>query len=81
MPRRPTNEHEYEGDYRPSAGVHLDPLNVRVEPADMAYLVQLTDALNTTLDLQTLLVRTSELVRAILPYRIFAILLAIRNSV
>ncbi len=75
MPRRPTNEHEYEGDYRPSAGVHLDPLNVRVEPADMAYLVQLTDALNTTLDLQTLLVRTSELVRAILPYRIFAILL------
>ncbi len=75
MPRRPTNEHEYEGDYRPSAGVHLDPLNVRVEPADLAYLVQLTDALNTTLDLQTLLVRTSELVRAILPYRIFAILL------
>ena len=75
MTRRPTNEHEYEGDYRPSAGVHLDPLNVRVEPADLAYLVQLTDALNTTLDLQTLLVRTSELVRAILPYRIFAILL------
>ena len=75
MSRRPTNEHEYEGDYRPSAGVRLDPLNVRVEPADLAYLVQLTDALNTTLDLQTLLVRTSELVRAILPYRIFAILL------
>ena len=41
----------------------------------LAYLVQLTDALNTTLDLQTLLNRTSELVRAIIHYRIFAILL------
>ena len=75
MSRRPTTEHEYEGDYRPSAGTHIDPTNVRVEPADLAYLVQLADALNTTLDLQTLLVRTSELVRAIIPYRIFAILL------
>ena len=54
---------------------HLDPVNVRVEPADLTYLVQLADALNTTLDLQTLLNRTSELVRAIINYRIFAILL------
>jgi sigma-B regulation protein RsbU (phosphoserine phosphatase) len=46
-----------------------------VEPADLSYLVQLADALNTTLDLQTLLVRTSELVRAIINYRIFSILL------
>jgi len=67
--------HEYEGDYRPAAAAHLDPLNVRVEPADLTYLVQLADALNTTLDLQTLLNRTSELVRAIIHYRIFAILL------
>jgi sigma-B regulation protein RsbU (phosphoserine phosphatase) len=37
--------------------------------------MRLTDALNTTLDLQTLLSRTSELVRALIPYRIFAIFL------
>ena len=48
---------------------------MRVEPADLSYLVQLADALNTTLDLQTLLNRTSELVRAIINYRIFAIFL------
>ena len=41
----------------------------------MAYLMKLTDALNTTLDLQTLLNRTSELVRAVINYRIFAIFL------
>ena len=53
----------------------LDPINARIEPADVAYLMRLTDALNTTLDLQTLLSRTSELVRAVIPYRIFAIFL------
>ena len=72
-------EPEYEGDYRPAPSdnplAHLDPGNVRVEPADLSYLVQLADALNTTLDLQTLLNRTSELVRAIINYRIFAIFL------
>ena len=71
--------HEFEGDYRPAASTHpyahLDPANVRVETADLTYLIQLADALNTTLDLETLLSRTSELVRAIIPYRIFAILL------
>jgi sigma-B regulation protein RsbU (phosphoserine phosphatase) len=35
----------------------------------------MADALNTTLDLETLLNRTSELVRAVIHYRIFAILL------
>ena len=74
-----TPEPEYEGDYRPADSdnplAHLDPVNVRVEPADLSYLVQLADALNTTLDLQTLLNRTSELVRAIINYRIFAIFL------
>jgi sigma-B regulation protein RsbU (phosphoserine phosphatase) len=50
-------------------------MNARIEPADFAYLMRLTDAINTTLDLQTLLSRTSELVRAVLPYRIFAIFL------
>jgi sigma-B regulation protein RsbU (phosphoserine phosphatase) len=77
-PKQPA-EPEFEGDYRPASAenplAHLDPVNVRVEPADLSYLVQLADALNTTLDLQTLLNRTSELVRAIINYRIFAILL------
>ncbi len=35
----------------------------------------MADTLNTTLDLQTLLNRTSELVRSMIPYRIFSILL------
>ncbi len=67
--------HEFEGDYRPAAPARLDPANVRIEPADMAYFMRLTDALNTTLDLQTLLGRTAELVRTVIPYRIFAIFL------
>ncbi|HEX3892726.1 MAG TPA: GAF domain-containing protein [Terracidiphilus sp.] len=78
-PPTPRNEPEYEGDYRPAdrenPHAYLDPFNVRVEPADLTYLVQMADALNTTLDLQTLLNRTSELVRAIIHYKIFAILL------
>jgi len=75
----PRERHEFEGDYRPAdpanPQAHLDPQNIRVETADVAYLMQLADALNTTLDLQTLLVRTAELVRALIHYRIFAILL------
>ncbi len=78
-PPSPPEEPELEGDYRPAGPAnpfaHLDPINVRVEPGDIAYLAQLADALNTTLDLQTLLNRTSELVRAVIHYRIFAILL------
>ena len=74
-PPTPPASHEFEGDYRPAEPAHLDPVNVRIEPADFAYLMRLTDAINTTLDLQTLLSRTSELVRAILPYHIFAIFL------
>src|ERR1035437_7651013 len=76
----PTHEqHDFEGDYRPANPgapfAHLDPMNIRVEPADLAYLMQIADALNTTLDLQTLLTRTSELVRTVIQYKIFAILL------
>jgi phosphoserine phosphatase RsbU/P len=67
--------HELEGDYRPAAPSQLDPINARIEPVDAAYLMKLTDALNNTLDLQTLLGRTSELVRAVINYRIFAIFL------
>jgi phosphoserine phosphatase RsbU/P len=66
---------ELEGDYRPSEPTHLDPVNARIEPVDAEYLLKLTEALNTTLDLQTLLNRTSELVRAVINYRIFAIFL------
>jgi sigma-B regulation protein RsbU (phosphoserine phosphatase) len=75
-PPVPATAPEFEGDYRPaSSTTYLDPLNIRIEPADLTYLVQLADALNTTLDLQTLLTRTSELVRAVIHYRIFAIFL------
>jgi sigma-B regulation protein RsbU (phosphoserine phosphatase) len=75
----PHEETGFEGDYRPAdaanPGAHLDPGNIRVEAADVAYLMQLAEALNTTLDLETLLRRTAELVAAVIPYRIFVILL------
>src|SRR5580658_1403549 len=78
-PPSPPHEPEFEGDYHlvdpANPGAHLDPANIRVETADVAYLLQMADALNTTLDLQTLLNRTSELVRTVIHYRIFAILL------
>jgi phosphoserine phosphatase RsbU/P len=74
-PPSPPHSSEFEGDYRPAASAPLDPANPRVEPADLGFLMKLTDALNTTLDLQTLLTRTSELVRAVIDYRIFAIFL------
>ena len=78
-PPSPPKHHELEGDYRPAdssnPSAHLDPINVRIESSDLTYLAQMADALNTTLDLQTLLNRTSELVRTIINYRIFAILL------
>jgi len=78
-PPSPAEHHDLEGDYRPAASAnplaHLDPINVRIEPADLTYLVALADALNTTLDLQTLLNRTAELVRTVINYRIFAIFL------
>jgi sigma-B regulation protein RsbU (phosphoserine phosphatase) len=75
----PRTEPEFEGDYRPAdlanPGTYYDPGEIRVEAADVAYLMQLADALNTTLDLETLMKRTAELVAAVIPYRIFAILL------
>jgi sigma-B regulation protein RsbU (phosphoserine phosphatase) len=74
-PPSPAEGTEFEGDYRPAGPTSLDPIHARVETADVVYLMQMADALNTTLDLQTLLTRTSELVRAIIHYRIFAILL------
>ncbi len=75
VPVKNRREPEYEGDYRPAAATYLDPVNARIEPADYQYLLHLAEALNTTLDLRTLLRRTSELIRGVIPYRIFAILL------
>jgi phosphoserine phosphatase RsbU/P len=82
MPTPPpssSRETEFEGDYRPpdsqNPHAHLDPTNIRIEIADLTFLTHMADALNTTLDLQTLLNRASELVRSIIPYRIFSILL------
>jgi sigma-B regulation protein RsbU (phosphoserine phosphatase) len=72
--------HELEGDYRPAAGTYLDPVNARVDPADYSYLLRLAETLNTTLDLRTLLKRTAELIRIVIPYRIFAILLLDESS-
>jgi sigma-B regulation protein RsbU (phosphoserine phosphatase) len=74
-PPATTPEPEFEGDYRPASGGYLDPVNPRIDPGDYTYLLRLTEALNTTLDLRTLLRRTSELVRDVIQYRIFAILL------
>jgi sigma-B regulation protein RsbU (phosphoserine phosphatase) len=75
----PHKEPEFEGDYRPAdpanPGAYYDPGDIRVEASDVAYMMQMADALNTTLDLETLLKRTAELVQAVIPYRIFAILL------
>jgi sigma-B regulation protein RsbU (phosphoserine phosphatase) len=77
-PSSPRNETELAGELRadgasvPEAQPDAD---LQVEPADVVYLMRLADALNTTLDLETLLRRTSELVGAVIPYSIFAILL------
>lgn len=66
--------HAYEGDYRPTTTAPVESA-VRVDPIEIGFLMQLADALNTTLDLKTLLNRTADLVRAVIEYRIFAILL------
>jgi len=76
----------FEGDYRPAqAGVGgaLDsttseltwPSSIRLQPLQLDFLMRLADALNTTLDLNTLMHRVADLVRAVIDYRIFAILL------
>jgi sigma-B regulation protein RsbU (phosphoserine phosphatase) len=77
----------FEGDYRPAQGVvadasgalaasaYPDAANIRLEPLQLDFLMRLADALNTTLDLNTLMHRVADLVRAVIDYRIFAILL------
>ena len=79
----------FEGDYRPAqvklpgAGAGVATLgpevpgarNIRLESLQVDFLMRLADALNTTLDLNTLMHRVADLVRAVIDYRIFAILL------
>jgi phosphoserine phosphatase RsbU/P len=82
-PRRPTAaggdipqpEEHFEGDYRPAPDTPPPSPNIRVEPLQLDFLHTLADALNTTLDLNTLMHRVADLVRAVIDYRIFAILL------
>ncbi len=70
------SEHAFEGDYRPGAELQPAPANQpRVEPLQIDFLQRLADALNTTLDLNTLMHRVADLVRAVIDYRILAILL------
>lgn len=54
---------------------HAHNQNIRVEPLAVDFLHTLADALNATLDLNTLMHRVADLVRSIIDYRIFAILL------
>jgi len=49
--------------------------NIRLEPLQLEFLMRLADALNTTLELNTLMHRVADLVRAVIDYQIFAILL------
>jgi sigma-B regulation protein RsbU (phosphoserine phosphatase) len=72
------SEQHFEGDYRPAAETDettQTPVNIRVEPLQVDFLHRLADALNTTLDLNTLMHRVADLVRAVIEYQIFAILL------
>jgi sigma-B regulation protein RsbU (phosphoserine phosphatase) len=72
----PPNEHDgFEGDYRPASPETAPKTEPRVDSMQIDFLTRLADALNTTLDLQTLLHRVADLVRAVIDYRIFAILL------
>ena len=65
----------FEGDYRPSSQAPQPTVPARVDPVQTEFLMRLANALNTTLDLQTLMHRTADLVRAVIDYKIFAILL------
>jgi sigma-B regulation protein RsbU (phosphoserine phosphatase) len=78
-----------EGDYRPAENAsdlsdaskrelfhrHAANPQIRVEPLQLDFLLRMADALNTTLDLNALMHRVADLVRGVIDYRIFAILL------
>ncbi|HLJ76066.1 MAG TPA: SpoIIE family protein phosphatase [Acidobacteriaceae bacterium] len=68
-------EHVWEGDYRPASPETRRSSQPHIDPPQTDFLIRLADALNTTLDLKTLLEQTAALVRAVIDYRIFAILL------
>ncbi len=73
---KPAAEHYFfEGDYRPASQEAPAIAEPRVDSPQIDFLTRLADALNTTLDLQTLMHRVADLVRAVIDYRIFAILL------
>ena len=60
----------------PTTAPHTSPRPAEKIPVNVEdFLLELVDALNTTLDLDTLLGRVAELVRKVIPYEIFAILL------
>jgi sigma-B regulation protein RsbU (phosphoserine phosphatase) len=65
----------FEGDYRPTSESGVARARVRAEPVQLAFLMRLANALNATLDLQTIMHQTAEMVRAVMDFRIFAILL------
>jgi len=75
----PAPEQSFEGDYRPPSPALFHPHavdpQIHVEPLQVEFLHHLADALNSTLDLDTLMHRVADLVRAVIDYKIFAILL------
>jgi sigma-B regulation protein RsbU (phosphoserine phosphatase) len=76
LPPSPASIEDPQDDKRPEEStLAAETADARLEGVDLAFFMRLTDALNTTLDLQTLLNRTAELVRSTIPYRIFAIFL------
>jgi sigma-B regulation protein RsbU (phosphoserine phosphatase) len=74
-PHAAATEPGFEGDYRPADPAAATAPQPRLEPLQIDFLLRLADALNTTLDLNTLMHRVADLVRAVIDYRIFAILL------
>lgn len=66
---------EFEGDYRPVDPNATANVSVRLDASHADFLLRLADTLNATLDLQTAMHHVAELVRAVVDYRIFAILL------
>lgn len=76
LPLGEQSEHPFEGDYRPNEGSTTQSASrPRTEPSQIEFLHRLADALNATLDLNTLMHRVADLVRAVIDYRILAILL------
>jgi phosphoserine phosphatase RsbU/P len=75
-PHAAAPEPPFEGDYRPAdPSAPTPPPQPRLEPLQIDFLLRLADALNTTLDLNTLMHRVADMVRAVIDYRIFAIML------